>query len=135
MTTKYRSQEVLTHFRCSRCDGKWSIAGAPRDRSFFCPWCGWSNHRDEERIIEAARKGEARERARRAILRETGICGHCRFFAQGTCQNRKSERYEEWFPGEEAEKDAPGCGLFDDPLIEAPQAMPSSDNRNTGSYP
>lgn len=35
--------EMLFHFRHPECPsgpGWWSIADAPLDRAFFCPWCG-----------------------------------------------------------------------------------------------
>lgn len=35
--------EMLFHFRHPECPsgpGWWSIADAPLDRAYFCPWCG-----------------------------------------------------------------------------------------------
>ncbi|MGF0068419.1 hypothetical protein [Candidatus Spyradosoma sp. SGI.093] len=35
------SIEKLSHFRCGRCGGWFSIGDAPEDRAtWFCPWCG-----------------------------------------------------------------------------------------------
>ena len=37
------SLEMLFHFRHPECPsgpGWWSIADAPLDRAYFCPWCG-----------------------------------------------------------------------------------------------
>lgn len=35
-----QSVERLSHFQCGSCQGWWSIADAPDNRTWYCPWCG-----------------------------------------------------------------------------------------------
>ena len=48
------SIEILYHFTCKECKGRWSIAmenfiGAG-SREWFCPWCGDKGFHDEGNI-------------------------------------------------------------------------------------
>lgn len=41
MRKLYRTNELLTHFRCRTCDKWWTISTAPESKKvWFCPWCG-----------------------------------------------------------------------------------------------
>jgi hypothetical protein len=35
-----QSIERLVHFRCGACRKWWSIADAPEQDYWYCPWCG-----------------------------------------------------------------------------------------------
>ena len=39
------SVEVISHFRCGKCNGWWSIGDAVLEEKteWFCPWCGVKN--------------------------------------------------------------------------------------------
>ena len=34
------STETLIHFHCNSCHYWWTIANAPLNRAYYCPWCG-----------------------------------------------------------------------------------------------
>ncbi len=34
------SPEEIYHFRCGICDKWWTIGDAPKNKTWFCPWCG-----------------------------------------------------------------------------------------------
>jgi len=39
-----KSIEKLTHFKCGVCTKWWAIGDAPRQPTWFCPWCGVKQH-------------------------------------------------------------------------------------------
>ncbi|MFA4819275.1 MAG: hypothetical protein WC621_05555 [Patescibacteria group bacterium] len=39
-----KSREELTHFKCGVCSKWWTIGDAPRQPTWFCPWCGVKQH-------------------------------------------------------------------------------------------
>ena len=45
------SVEILHHFLCPKCSGWWSIATEHflKARSWYCPWCGFSDYFEGEK--------------------------------------------------------------------------------------
>lgn len=50
------SNEILSHFRCGKCDKWWSIGDAPCQENWFCPWCGEKNKTLSPKAISDAAK-------------------------------------------------------------------------------